>query len=153
VRFTRNAKIFKGQLEVAPFAGVFFLLVLFLLLNSSLVFVPSLRLDLPLKMTLPTVAGPELAGTEGSHLVVVVDLRGQLYFNQRVVQEGELRSQLIRAARTMPQATLVVEADRDARLETVVQLCKMAGDAGIRRVDMAIRPPVFPATETTTTVP
>ena len=37
MKFARNAKPFTGQLDVAPFAGVFFLLILFLVLNSSLV--------------------------------------------------------------------------------------------------------------------
>jgi hypothetical protein len=34
-------------MDAAPFAGVFFLLVIFLLLNSSLVFPPGLKLQLP----------------------------------------------------------------------------------------------------------
>jgi biopolymer transport protein ExbD len=45
VRFPRHAKVFRGQLEVAPFAGVFFLLVIFLLLHSSLVFLPGIRVQ------------------------------------------------------------------------------------------------------------
>lgn len=36
MRFPRNAKIFRGQLDPAPVAGVFFLLMLFILLGSLL---------------------------------------------------------------------------------------------------------------------
>jgi len=34
MKFPRNARIFRGQLDAAPFAIVFFLLVLFLMLAS-----------------------------------------------------------------------------------------------------------------------
>ena len=40
MRFPRNAKIFRGQLDAAPLAGVFFLLLIFFLLSSRLAFTP-----------------------------------------------------------------------------------------------------------------
>ncbi len=42
MRFPHNTKIFRGQLDAAPFVGVFFLLVIFLLFNSGLVFTPGI---------------------------------------------------------------------------------------------------------------
>ncbi|MDB6024676.1 MAG: hypothetical protein JWM68_899 [Verrucomicrobiales bacterium] len=45
MRFPRNAKIFRGQLDFAPLAGVLFLLVIFLLLGS-LISPPGIRLQL-----------------------------------------------------------------------------------------------------------
>lgn len=39
MRFARNARIFRGQLDAAPFAAVFFLLVIFMMLGS-LVYTP-----------------------------------------------------------------------------------------------------------------
>ncbi len=46
MRFPRNAKVFRGQLDAAPVAGVFFLLALMLLLHSQIVFTPGVRVDL-----------------------------------------------------------------------------------------------------------
>ena len=40
MKFPRNARIFRGHLEIAPFASVFFLLVIFVSL-SSLMYTPS----------------------------------------------------------------------------------------------------------------
>jgi hypothetical protein len=34
MKFPRNARIFRGQLDAAPFAAVLFLLVIFLMLGS-----------------------------------------------------------------------------------------------------------------------
>src|SRR5687768_4938920 len=46
MRFPRQAKIFRGQLDAAPLAAVFFLLVLMLLLTYSQTFIPGIRVDL-----------------------------------------------------------------------------------------------------------
>lgn len=52
MRFPRNAKIFRGQMDAAPAAGVFFLLLAFLALQSRMAFTPGLRLDLRLAPSL-----------------------------------------------------------------------------------------------------
>ena len=46
MKFPRNARIFRGQLDAAPFAALFFLLVIFLMV-SSLIYTPGVRLELP----------------------------------------------------------------------------------------------------------
>src|ERR1035441_8866734 len=65
MKFPRNARIARGQLDVAPFAAVFFLLVIFMLLGS-LVYTPGARLQLQL----PRADG--LAGTDKPTVSVVI---------------------------------------------------------------------------------
>ena len=47
MKFARNARLLRSQLDVAPFAAVFFLLVIFMMLGS-LVYTPGARLELQL---------------------------------------------------------------------------------------------------------
>ena len=47
MRFPRNARILRSQLDLAPFAIVFFLLVIFMMLGT-LVYTPGARLELQL---------------------------------------------------------------------------------------------------------
>jgi hypothetical protein len=56
MRFPRNAKMFRGQMDAAPFAGVFFLLTLFVLL-ASFTYTPGVRLRLP-RQTCPEPTRP-----------------------------------------------------------------------------------------------
>ena len=46
MRFPRNRQIFRGQLDVAAFASVLFLLLIFILLRSQLVFTPGVPIRL-----------------------------------------------------------------------------------------------------------
>src|SRR3569832_2023523 len=46
MKYPRNAKIFRGQLEAAPVACVFFVLLIMVLFHSSLVYTPGLPAEL-----------------------------------------------------------------------------------------------------------
>ena len=46
MKFPRNARISRGHLDAAPFAGVLFCLLIFLLL-ASLVYTPGVLINLP----------------------------------------------------------------------------------------------------------
>src|SRR5438105_1110307 len=105
MRFPRNTRIFRGQLDAAPFAGVFFLLLIFVLLNSALVFTPGVPIQLPEAVNLP--------GTANRTLVVAVDETGQLYFENQIIGPERFKEKLQSAVSEAPQPlTLVVQADR-----------------------------------------
>lgn len=139
MRFPHNAKIFRGQLDVAPFAGVFFLLVLFLLLQSGLVFTPGV----PVELELPTTI--DLPGVATSTVALAVDEDGVVYYRSQVMGREQLSEQLRREViRHRQPLTLVIQADRQTRHETLVQLAVLARNAGIQRALLAVRPSVVP---------
>ncbi len=135
MKFPRNAKIFRGQLDAAPFAGVFFLLVIFMLLNSSLVFIPGVEIRLP------EAGGPKLPGLSGPFVVVAMDLNGALYYENQVIQEKELRSRLAERVKADKDLTVVVQADRQVSFEAFVRLSKLVNDAGAHVGFIASRRP------------
>ena len=137
MKFPRNARIFRGQLDAAPFAGVFFLLLLFVLLNSSLVFTPGVPIRLPEALTLP--------GVSGLTLVVAVDESGQLYYENQVISRDRLQEKLHAAvSETLQPFTLVVQADKSLKYADVVALGLLARSAGIKDMILGTRPPVVP---------
>ena len=139
MRFPRNVKSFTGQLDTAPFAGVFFLLVLFLLLNSYLVPPQGVRIRLPEGSTnWPGAATPSV--------VVAVDRDEQYYFDRQAVQEADLKVKLKAKAKTsMQPLVLMIQADDAVRHGALVRLERMAHEAGIPEVWIQTSPPLFPA--------
>jgi len=134
MKFPRNAKIFRGQLEAAPLAGVFFLLVIFMLLNSNLVLRPGVRIELP------DDAGHPWAGVPGPTAVVSMDLNGQRFYESQAIQEKELAERLRAAVRRHPDLTLVIQLDKAVTVGDYFRLCKLANKAGIRATLLAARP-------------
>jgi len=133
MRFPRNVRIFRGQLDPAPFAGVFFLLVIFVLLSSSLVFTPGVRINLPEAVSLP--------GTSNPTVVVAVDEGGQFYFKSRVIDATQLAEKLQAVvAESRAPVTLVIQASKNVRYEVLVNLGLLARKVGIQEALLATRP-------------
>lgn len=133
MRFPHHTKIFRGQLDAAPFIGTLFLLVLFLLMASGLVFTPGVPVHLP--------EGVGLAGTDKPSAVVAVDEAGNFYFENQLCDEARLKERLRAAVARSPQPLiLVVQADKNARMEVMVRLELLAQELGIRELWQAMRP-------------
>ena len=135
MKFPRNAKILRSPFEVAPFAAVFFCLLILLMLGA-LIPVQGLRTQL----TPP--AAEDLSGVAGPMVGVAVDAAGRFYFkNQMVTNEMRLKSDLRNAvADAREPLTLVVHADKTVTFDQLVHLTLLARDAGITNALLATLP-------------
>jgi biopolymer transport protein ExbD len=129
--------MFTGRLDVAPFACVFFLLVIFLLLLTHLAPLPGVPVTLPESETLEIPLGPDW-------LVVVVDDQGRFYFEQQMTSEVRLQADLVAKLRQAGAALpLVVQADAGVPLRDLVRLYGVCRRAGIASVKLQTRPPAL----------
>jgi biopolymer transport protein ExbD len=132
MKFPRNARIFRGQLDVAPFAIVFLLLVLFTMI-SSLIYTPGVQLQLPVANDLP--------GTESPTVSVAVDKEGRLYFENATIEENDLKARLRQiATNTSGSPVVLVHADEFVTAKTLVHLELLLRDAGISEARLAALP-------------
>ena len=136
MKFPRNAKIFRGHLDATPFAGVFFCLLIFVLLGT-LVYTPGVHINLP-------ESASALSGVDGPVVAVAVDPNGQFYFNNQIIQAASLQQHLrAEAARQNEPLTLVVLADRAVTQEQLGRLWDLAARAGIKQIHQAVLPRAF----------
>jgi len=134
MKFPRNARLLRSTLDVAPFAVVFFLLILFLTL-AALLPTPGLSLRLPVASDLP--------GTDKPTVAVAIDADGRLFFANQIVTEAELKSHLSAAMKDSHEPlTLIVQADQAVTYGQLVHLTMLARDAGIHDFLLATLPRV-----------
>jgi len=132
MRFPVSVKPFRGQLDVAAFAGVFMLLLVFVLL-ASLVYTPGVNVNLPFAQDLP--------GTDRPTLEVAVDSSGRYYFQNQFITETALQARFREAAtNNASPPTLVVLMDRETHYEIWLHLATLARDAGINDALLATSP-------------
>jgi len=132
MKFPRNAKILRSHFDVAPFAAVFFCLVIFLLLGALL---PTAGLPL-----LPPAAD-NLPGIETPTVALAVDAQERLYFGNQIVTESVLKNNLIVAAHGMRQPlTLIIHAYKTVSYDTLAHLTLLARDCGITNLLLATLP-------------
>jgi len=136
MKFPRNSKLLRSQFDVAPFAAIFFALLIFLLLGALLP-VPGLRLSLQ-----PPTAS-DLPGVDKPTIAMAVDREGRLYFENQIVSETVLRASLAAAAKGARQPlTLVIHADKAVRYEQLAHLALLARqpEIGITNLLLATLP-------------
>ena len=134
MKFPRNAKILRSPFDIAPFAAVFFLLVIFVMLGG-LMPVPGIPLDPPAVANLPGVDQPVVA--------VAVDSQGTLYYQNKMITEPELTNRLAAACAAAPEPpTLVIHADKQVTYWTLTHLVGLARTAGITNTLLATLPRV-----------
>ncbi|HNU99230.1 MAG: biopolymer transporter ExbD [Verrucomicrobia bacterium] len=139
MRYQRNLKPFTGRLDVAPIAGVLFILVLFLVLQTSIAPGPGLRIQLP------SVALEDEPAPRGPVLVVTVDQHELVYFEHQVIGDEELKARLAaKSEQSRHPLSLLVQADASVKHEAIVRLAALARQAGIRDIVIGTRPPLFP---------
>ncbi len=137
MKLPRRAKVLCGLPDAAALASVVFLTLILLLLTSSLVYTPGVRVELP-------PAAAPLPGAQHPAVVVALDRSGQLYYQNQLLDEEALKQRLgaeVKSARA--GLTLVLQADKAATYEAIVRVAQLARDAGIKETFLATRPAVF----------
>jgi biopolymer transport protein ExbD len=126
MKFPRNARIFRGQLDFAPFASVLFLLVVFVLLGKRL-YTPGIQVKLPAAGNLV------LTGPEGPTFSVVVTTNA-IYFRDQAVSKITLSNQLCAARLDTEPPTLILQVDKDVTEEKWMEIVVLAQRAGITNI-------------------
>ena len=137
MKFPRNTRLLRSPFDVAPFATVLFLLVIFLMLGALLP-VQGLHVELQ-----PPTAS-DLPGTDKPSVAVAIDSSGRFYFANKIIAENELSDDLAAAEKNSREPlTLVIHADKSVTYEQLVRLTMVAREAGIRDVLLATLPRVI----------
>ena len=127
MKFPRRTQLLCRPPDATPLAGVFFLLLFFLLLMS-----PGEVVNLP--------AGESDTQPIGPAAAVAMDAGGHLYFDNQRIVAADLVEKLRHRGTNL---TVVLQADRTLPYEHITKIAGLIRAAGVRQVLMATRPSLF----------
>jgi biopolymer transport protein ExbD len=94
------------------------------------------------QITLPV--GRNLTGTDNPTVVVAVNFRGQCFYENRLVQDAELKTELARrvksAAREGKSLDMILMLDKAAEIQVLTRFFELAREAGVAEVLLAGQP-------------
>lgn len=141
MKFPRNARMLQGRFDVAPYAMLFFLLVMFLTIMSLL---PTPGLPLQLPRLIGEREADDLPGTDHPTISVAVDANGRFYFENQLVDEAALKARLRAAVqKSREPLTLVMQMDKSVSCDKLVRLTMLAHGIGIQDAQLAVLPRVW----------
>jgi biopolymer transport protein ExbD len=117
----------KGEMDIAPFLNVFFVILIFFIFSSSFIFQPGIRVNLPRAVTGEVVAQESI--------VMTITKENLVYLKERLINQEELASNLkMLAKEKMP---LLIKADRNSSLGKIVEILDLCRQEGLSQVSMA----------------
>ena len=131
--FKTHCQMSKGMVDPAPLVNVVFLLLLFFVLNSSLVMQTGFGVSLPASGNTPMT-------DDFQTLVVTVARDDLLFFNDQPITVDKLEQALREAVQRTRAHVLVIKADKQVSIGTEAEIMSAANRAGITTVNLAARP-------------
>ena len=131
--FKTHCQMSKGMVDPAPLVNVVFLLLLFFILNSSLVMQSGFGVSLPAAGITPLTGNFQT-------LVITAARDDLLFFNDQPVPMEKLEPTLREAVQRTRAHELIIKADKQVSLGTETEIMSAANRAGITTVNLAARP-------------
>ncbi|MBN8249084.1 MAG: biopolymer transporter ExbD [Verrucomicrobia bacterium] len=134
MKFPRSTRLFRGQLDLAPFLCVLFLLAFALALRDFLVLPRGARLELP------AAASPIAAGAGERLWIIALDASRRLYFENQITDrerlERDLRRRVVQAGAGV---TLLIQADRSVPFGDLTELETLVRNTGVSQIIFGTR--------------
>ncbi len=127
MRIPRTTRLFRGQLDLAPFLCVVFPLAFTALFSTYLVLPRGARVQLP------ALDSPSALSPGEPRLIVAIDSRQQLYFENQVITRQALEVELARKTSTGGPDLLLIQADVSVPYGQLAELAAIARRAGVKR--------------------
>lgn len=121
-----------ADINVTPMVDVMLVLLVIFILSAPLL-TPAIKLDLP---RAPAAAAQQPAVA----IVLSIDAKGRIFWNDAPLAALELAARLAQAATLTPQPELQLRADKETRYEAVAQVMAAAQSKGLTKLSFVTDP-------------
>jgi biopolymer transport protein ExbD len=115
------------SIDIAPLINIIFLLLIFLMLTSTFVTQPGIKVNLPRAMTSEVV--------RSDNIEIIASGENATFLNGCAVTNDELKAALKQAAKR--NQTILIKADSHVTLGRVVEIWDMARSTGLTQINIA----------------
>lgn len=131
MRFRKHLELEKGQKEIniTPLVDMVFLLLIFFMLSSSFIVLPGIKVNLPKAVTSEVI--------KDKNIVVTVNNNNVIYLNDKPITPKELTDHLQDIVKKKQGKPLLIKADKDTQLGSVVRVWDICRKVGITQINIA----------------
>jgi biopolymer transport protein ExbD len=121
-----------SEINTTPLVDVMLVLLVIFIITAPLL-THAVKIDLPQASSQPLPEKPQV-------ISVAIDGAGQMYWNDVVIAQGELKAKLLDAANLKPQPELHIRADKETRYQLLAEVMADAQNAGITKLGFLSEP-------------
>jgi biopolymer transport protein ExbD len=129
MRFKGRLELEHGikQIDIAPFMSIIFLLLIFIMLSSSFITQPGIKINLPRVVTSELI--------KSNNIEIIVNGENEVYLNNRIVSTNDLKALFKQTAHK--NETVLIKSDKHASLGVVAEIWDLARSMGIAYINIA----------------
>ena len=123
----------EAEINLTPMLDVVFIMLIFFIVTAVFVKEPGIQVDRP---TAETAFAPD-----GAAIFIAVSAQNEFWIDQRSVDLAGLKPVIERLHSENPEGGVVIQADREAANEFVINVMDAAKAAGVNEVTIAAAAP------------
>jgi biopolymer transport protein ExbD len=116
----------EGNVDITPMLDVVFIMLIFFIVTATFIKESGIDVDKPEAATAIV--------EEKASILVTIDGKNKIWIDRRQVDIRSVRSIIERLHAENPKGSVVIQADRDSRNETLVQVMDASRRAGVYEI-------------------
>ena len=124
-----NTNTEESNVDITPMLDVVFIMLIFFIVTATFIKEAGIDVDKPEAATAVV--------QEKASILVAIDAKDQVWINRRQVDLRSVRSIIERLHAENPKGTVVIQADRESRNDTLVRVMDASRRAGVYDIALA----------------
>jgi biopolymer transport protein ExbD len=121
-----------SEINTTPLVDVMLVLLVIFIITAPLL-THAVKIDLP-------QASSRLLPEEPKVVSIAIDSKGNIYWNDEMIEKDALQAKLDAASRAAPQPELHIRADKETRYQLLAEIMADAQNAGITKLGFLSEP-------------
>jgi biopolymer transport protein ExbD len=119
----------ESKIDLTPMLDVVFIMLIFFIVTATFVKESGIDVDKPSAATAVV--------QEKASILVAIDADNNIWINRRQVDQRSVRSIIERLHAENPKGTVVIQADKESKNDTLVQVMDASRRAGVYNIALA----------------
>ncbi|MEP5765619.1 MAG: biopolymer transporter ExbD [Halieaceae bacterium] len=119
----------EGTIDITPMLDVVFIMLIFFIVTATFIKEAGIDVDKPSAATAVV--------QEKASILIAIDATNAVWINRRQVDLRSVRSIIERLHAENPKGTVVIQADRESKNDTLVQVMDASRRAGVFNIALA----------------
>ena len=122
-----------AEINITPFTDVILVLLVIFMITTPLIMQSSI------KVNLPNAKSAKAANKSLDKISIVIDKKGSIYLDDKVVSKDELREKIEAMHKDKPDLEVVLLSDKLSKFRDIVNVLDVMNEVGIKNLNIATR--------------
>jgi biopolymer transport protein ExbD len=124
----RKSKLM-AEINITPFTDVVLVLLIIFMIATPFIYQSSMRVQLP-----------QASKTEETSrdIIITINAHGDIFLEDAKVDLGTLKYKLMAMVRSKPDASVIINGDKNVRYNSVIQVMDVLTQSGVRNPGLGI---------------